>query len=268
MKVVAITGPKQHSLVEKPEPTVKADFVKVKITVCPMCTEFRDYQRGAIGDSIGHEAAGEVVEIAQPGRVRIGDRVVVMPLSACGKCDLCITGDYIHCQNGVDPLKICGCGTGNATFAQYCIKQDWLLLPIPDDISTEHAAMACCGLGPTFGAMHHLSVDSYDTIAIVGLGPVGLGGVINAVHRSANVIGVDSNPYRTKLAMELGAKTVINSADPDALKQIKALTNGKGVDKCIECTGVPPPRNSPSRRRAGAVMSVLSAGAAASNWTT
>ena len=239
MKVVAINGPKQCVLLDKPEPTVKEDFVKVKITVAPMCTEFHGYAQGWAGDSIGHEAAGEVAEIAQPGTVKVGDRVVVMPQYPCGKCALCMAGDYIHCESGIDPLKICGCGCGTATYAQYCIKQDWLLLPIPDDISTEHASMACCGLGPTFGAMHQMHVDSFDTVAVVGLGPVGLGGVINAVHRGARVIGVDSNPYRARLAMDLGARAIIDPKDPDAVKQIKALTAGRGVDKSIDCTAVP-----------------------------
>ncbi|HMN60123.1 MAG TPA: hypothetical protein PJ988_07150, partial [Anaerolinea sp.] len=100
--------------------------------------------------------------------------------------------------------------TGTAAYAQYLIKPDWLLLPIPEDISTEHAAMACCGLGPTFGAMQRLAVEAFDTLLICGLGPVGLGGVINAVRRGARVIGVESNPYRAQLALQLGAEIVLD----------------------------------------------------------
>lgn len=239
MKVAAITGPRQCSVVEKPEPTVQRDFVKVKITHAPMCTEYHAYDKGWKGDCLGHEAAGEVVEVAQPGRVKVGDRVVVMPQYPCGACELCISGDYIHCEHCVDPLAICGCSTGTATYAQYVIKQDWLLLPIPEDTSTEHASMACCGLGPTFGAMHHLHVDAFDTVLVVGLGPVGLGGVINAVHRGARVIGVDSNAYRGSLAKELGATLVLDPNDPDILKQIRSATHNRGVDKAIDCTAIP-----------------------------
>jgi L-iditol 2-dehydrogenase len=239
MKVVAITDKCQAELVERSEPRVKADFAVVKIHVAPMCTEYKDYQGGSLRHNIGHEAAGEVVEVAKPGRVKLGDRVVVMPLYPCGKCELCMTGDYIHCEHNVNPLEICGSETGTATFAQYCIKQDWLLIPIPDDISYEHASMACCGLGPSFGAMQHMKVDAFDTVLIVGLGPVGLGGVINGIYRGARVIGVDPNPYRRKLALALGASTVINPNDPGALDQIKALTGGRGVDKSIDCTAIP-----------------------------
>jgi L-iditol 2-dehydrogenase len=241
MKVAAITGPRQCAVVERPDPRIKGRFVRVKITVAPMCTEFKGYKEGWQSDTLGHEAAGEVDEMAVPGesRFKSGDRVVVMPQYPCGRCELCLAGDYIHCEHAIDPLRACESQTGTATYAQYCIKEDWLLLPIPEDISTEHGAMACCGLGPTFGAMQRMAVDSYDTLAVVGLGPVGLGAVVNAVIRGARVIGVEGNPYRAGLAHELGASAVLDPADPDALRQLKEMTGGRGADKVVECTAVP-----------------------------
>ena len=68
-----------------------------------------------------------------------------------------------------------------------------MLVPIPDGISYDHASMACCGLGPTFGAVQRAKLGPDDTLLITGLGPVGLGGVINGTHRGAKVIGVDTN---------------------------------------------------------------------------
>jgi len=239
MKVAAITGKQQAALVEKPMPKVRADFALVKVEVAPMCTEYKAYKEGWASDNLGHEAAGTVVEVAQPGLVKPGDRVVVMPQYPCGKCALCSTGDYIHCEHGVNPLAICGSETGTATYAQYLIKQDWLLVPVPDGMSLEHASMACCGLGPTFGAMQRLQVTAFDTVLVLGLGPVGLGGVINAVYRGAKVIGVESHPYRAQLARELGATAVVDPNDPDVLKQIKAMTGGLGVDRAVDCTAVP-----------------------------
>jgi len=239
MKVVAITGEKQCALVDKPDPKAGANIVVVKITITPMCTEFKAYKNGSKSESLGHEAAGEVVEVAQPCKVKKGDRVVVMPLDACGVCPLCLDGEYIHCQRGVDVLKITGSAAGRATYAQFLVKNDWQLLPIPDGMSYEHASMACCGLGPTFGAMQLMRVDAFDTLLITGLGPVGLGGVINGVYRGARVIGVESQPYRAKLAKELGAAEVVDPNDKDALAKIKALTKGLGVDKAVDCSGVP-----------------------------
>ncbi len=240
MKVAAITGPRQSELQEVPNPKVRENFVLVRIEVAPMCTEYKGYKDGWASNVLGHEAAGEVVEVAQPGQVKVGDRVVVMPQFPCGLCKLCLAGDYIHCEDCVDPLALCGSETGLGTYAEYCIKQDWLCLPVPEGMSYEHASMACCGLGPTFGAMQRMKVDAFDTVLIAGLGPVGLGGVINARFRGARVIGLESNPYRASLALELGAEAIINPEEPEALAQVKALTDrGRGVDKAIDCTAVP-----------------------------
>jgi len=237
VKVVAITGKREAALIEKPDPQPHENIVVVKIQVIPMCTEYKAFAAGQCSESLGHEAAGEVAAIAQPCRVKVGDRVVVMPQYPCGRCPLCLRGDYIYCQQGIDVLKESGNVAGRATFAQFVLKQDWLLLPIPDDLSYEHASMACCGLGPTFGAMQRMNVDAFDTVLLTGMGAVGLGGVINGVVRGARIIAVESHPYRAKLARELGAETVIDPHDPDALAKIYDLTGGIGVDKAIECSG-------------------------------
>ena len=69
---------------------------------------------------------------------------------------------------------------------------------------------------------------------------MGLGGIINATHRGAKVIGVESNPYRAQKALDLGAFAVVDPTTPDALQQLLAITdNGRGVDHSIDCSGVP-----------------------------
>ena len=238
MKCVEITGENSAVIVEHPVPKALDEFAVVKIVIAPMCTEAKLYETGTMHHPLGHEAAGEVIEVAQKGSVAPGDRVVVMPQYPCGKCQLCLSGDYIHCLNTRDMKEMLGTEWGIDTYAQYVVKQDWLLIPIPDDISYEHASMACCGIGPSFGGMELARVDSFDTVVITGLGPVGLGGVINGVSRGARVIGVESNEYRSNLAKSLGADEVVNPMDPDALEQIRSLTARKGVDKAIECSGV------------------------------
>lgn len=239
MKRVVVTGKQQAGIAESPVPEATEHWVVVKVHAAPMCTEYMAFAAGVNHDQFGHEAAGEVVEVAQPGRVKVGDRVVVMPGNACGKCAYCLAGEYIHCQDGLDFAAVHGSRNGSATMAQYLLQQDWLLVPIPDDISYEHASMACCGLGPTFGACQHMHVDKDDTVLITGLGPVGLGGVVNGHYRGVRVIGVDSNKWRAQRAVELGAAAVIDPTDEDALEQVLALTkNGRGVDKSIDCSGV------------------------------
>ena len=234
MDVVAITGRRTCEIVDRPEPRIRGDFVKVAIRAAPMCTEVHAYRDGGVGDCLGHEAAGEVVEVARPGRVAVGDRVVVMPGHGCGKCSLCLSGEHIHCEHPVDPYELCGSETGRATYAQYCIKQDWLLVPIPEDISTDHASMACCGLGPTFNAMQQMAVNALDTVLVSGLGAVGLGAVVNARCRGARVIALEGNEYRSALGQALGAEAVIDPNDEHRLERILELTGGRGADKSIE----------------------------------
>jgi L-iditol 2-dehydrogenase len=239
MKQVFITGPKSVEIRDVPTPTAKADWALVKIQVSPMCTEYKQYESGKVNHPLGHEAAGEVVEVAQSGKVQVGDRVVVMPQFPCGICELCISGEYIHCQNIVDQKLFSGSEFGSSTYTQYIIKPSWLLPVIPNDIGIEHASMLCCGLGPTYGAMDRMNIGAGETGLIAGLGPVGLGGIINAKYRNSRIIGITKNKYRTDLALELGAETVLDPDDPDIEKQIKDLTRGRGVDYSLDCSGNP-----------------------------
>lgn len=237
MLVATIAGQRQAALVEQPALAAQSDLVVVKLHITPMCTEYKLYRDGEARDSFGHEAAGEVVDVARPGRVKVGDRVVAMPLYACGRCALCAAGDYIYCQHTRDVHAETG-AAGTATYAEYLLKPDYLLLPIPEDLSYTHASMACCGLGATFGAMQALQVDTFDTLLLTGMGPVGLGGVVNAAYRGARVIAVEAHPYRRELALELGAEVVLDPGDPATLARIMELTKGAGVDKAIDCSGV------------------------------
>lgn len=241
MNTIAITGLRQCEFVSQPMPRATDDFVVVKVHAAPLCTEYSDYADGCAraefqrGDEdpgcLGHEAAGEVVEVARPGKVKLGDRVVVMPGFWCGECRCCQSGDYIYCRHPVN------CESGAAAYAEYCVKQDWLLLPIPDGMSYDHASMGCCGLGPAWNAMQTLKVGPGDTVLISGLGPVGLGTVINAVYRGARVICLARNSYRSKLALALGAEAVISPETPDVLAQIHALSDGEGAAASVETSG-------------------------------
>ena len=82
-----------------------------------------------------------------------------------------------------------------------------------------------------------IGVNSQDTVLITGLGPVGLGAVVNARFRNARVIGVEPAPWRANRALEMGAETVLDPNDPDILQKIRGLTEGRGVDCAIDCSG-------------------------------
>jgi len=237
MKKAVIWGERQAGLVDAPDPQPKEDWVLVKVHAAPMCTEYKAFVAGHKAEFLGHEAAGEVVAVAQPGRVQVGDRVVVMPQYPCGKCALCVAGEYIHCEHNVDFAAFTGSPEGSATMAQYLLKPDWLLPAIPDGVSYERASLACCALGPSFGAFRSMGLSAFDTVLITGAGPVGLGGVVNARFRGARVIVVESVPWRMDRARQMGAACVLDPRDEQALSKIKELTDGRGVDCALDCTG-------------------------------
>jgi threonine dehydrogenase-like Zn-dependent dehydrogenase len=83
-----------------------------------------------------------------------------------------------------------------------------------------------------------MQINANDTVLIGGMGPVGLGAVLNSTHCNARVIALEPNEFRGALAMKLGADAVVNPTDPDALKQIMELTGGVGADKAIETANV------------------------------
>ncbi len=230
MKLTAITGVRQAELIEKEAPALPEGWALVKIHAAPMCAEYKEFVQGRHSDCLGHEAAGEVAAVAPGSGVKIGDRVVVMPQYPCGQCELCRAGDYIYCEHNLAHWE--------PTMAQYIAKPSWMLSPIPDDISYERASLACCGLGPSHGAFAAMGVDAFSTVLITGLGPVGLGAIVNAKFRGARVIGVEMNEYRVRLAQELGADHIVDPRDPDALAKIKELTGGIGPEFGLDCSGI------------------------------
>jgi L-iditol 2-dehydrogenase len=238
VKVVQTTADQQVRLVDVADPQAQGEWVVVKIVSAPMCTEYKAYKAGREMTSMGHEAAGEVVEVDQSSLVKAGDRVAVMPQTSCGVCDLCLAGEYIHCQQAPKPDELGIYQHGTGTYAQYVIKQDRFLVPLPDAISFDHGSMACCGLGPTFGAMQRMNVGSGETVMVTGIGPVGLGAIVNAMHRRARAIAVETIPYRRELAVRLGAMAAVDPTADGAHEQVMELTGGRGVDAAVDCSGV------------------------------
>ena len=238
MKRAAIVGERQAELVEVPDPQPKDNWVVVKVHAAPMCAEYKAFVAGMKMDQIGHEAAGEVVAVAQPGRVEIGQRVVAPPLLGCGKCHHCLSGDYIYCEDGPNFEHVHGTREGIATYAQYHLKPDWLLSPIPEGMSYDDASLACCALGPSFGAFQTMNLTAYDTVLITGLGPVGLGAIVNAQYRGATPIAVEPEPYRLEKARAMGVEHVLDPREPDLPAKIRALTGGRGVNCALDCAGV------------------------------
>jgi threonine dehydrogenase-like Zn-dependent dehydrogenase len=239
MTTAAVTGPGRVEIRDQERPAAKGDLVVVQILVAPMCTENKQRRTGDPNETLGHEAAGVVVDAGTSQRVKNGDRVVVMPHYGCGACEFCLAGDYMYCRSQRDVLAETGQSYGTATYAQYILKQDWLLLPVPDDIPLTHAAFACCGLGPSFTAAERTRVDALTTLVVSGCGPVGLGAVVHGVTRGARVLAIESHPYRAALARKLGVEEVIDPRGGEVAARLHELTRGTGADVGIETSGAP-----------------------------
>ncbi len=239
MEACVIEDNGQLALVERPEPKAAGDIVKVRIEIVPMCTEFKELRAGRASEVLGHEAVGVVAEAGPLARSEPGQRVVAMPGNACGKCTTCLAGEHIYCRHQRDLLTETGSSYGLASYAQYIIKPDHLLLPIPDDVSFRHAALTCCGLGPSLNALGRMKAKEGQTLLVSGCGPVGLGAVVNATARGIRVIVSEPNLFRAKLALSLGAVTVVDDVTSDMADVVSAATEGEGADCAIETSGVP-----------------------------
>jgi len=168
------------------------------------------------GEPLGHEAAGVVVETRGDAGVEPGQRVVAMPLTGCGACRACRSGFYIHCAQAFSEPE--------AALAQVVRKRGFLCLPLPDDVSFEQGVLACCALGPGFGALEKVAAEPGETVLVTGAGPVGLGAVVCARARGLEVAVVEPQAERAERAAGLGATVV----DPGEARDIAAA---------IECSG-------------------------------
>ena len=206
---------------------------------------------------IGHEAAGVIVELGEGVEgFDLGDHVVPSFVASCGQCEMCITGRPALCepatvsnaaavlrdgttrlhQNGV-PIHH---HSGIAGFAEYSVLPADALVRIDKDIPFEHAALFGCGVVTGVGAVVNTSgVKAGESVAIIGLGGVGLSAVLAAVSAGAGkVVALDLSAEKLELARQLGAHTAVNAADPDCVQQTIEATSG-GVHVAVETAGSP-----------------------------
>ena len=204
---------------------------------------------------LGHESAGEVVECG-PGVTDLapGDRVVLVFMPSCGCCMPCMEGRPALCEPGAASN---GAGTllsgarrlamngqpvnhhvGVSCFADYAVVSRRSCVKLEADISFEEASLFGCAVLTGVGAVINTArLQAGTTAAVLGLGGVGFSALLAAVASGARaVIALDLNEDKLALARELGATATVNAGDPDAMAQVKALTQG-GVDVAFEMAG-------------------------------
>jgi alcohol dehydrogenase len=218
----------------------------VRITKTTICGTDLHILKGDVpavtdGRILGHEGVGIIEQIGSSiSNFRVGDHVLISCISSCGRCANCKKGMYSHCLNGG------GWILGNlidGTQAQFVRIPfaDNSLYPIAEG-ADEEALVMLSDILPTGFECGILNghVKPGDTIAIIGSGPIGLATLLTAQFYSpAEVIMVDTDDNRLKIAKMFGATQVINNSLGNAAEKIMALTGNNGVDVAIEAVGVP-----------------------------
>ncbi|WP_421911203.1 zinc-dependent alcohol dehydrogenase family protein [Marinobacter sp.] len=206
--------------------------------------------------ALGHEAAG-VVKAVGAGVTDLspGDHVVTVFVPSCGHCSPCAEGRPALCE----PAAIANnAGTlvggehrlhradgtpvnhhlGVSAFADHAVVSRHSLVRVDPDLPFHHAALFGCAVLTGVGAaINSADIKAGQTVAVIGLGGVGLNSVLGALVAGAGqVIAIDLDEDKLAMAKSLGASAGINAADEDCVSQVKALTNG-GVDCAIEMAG-------------------------------
>lgn len=230
-------------LANLPDPTPTPDGVVLAVRATGLC---RSDWHGWMGHDPdirlphvpGHELAGEVVAVgARVTRWRIGDRVTVPFVCACGVCPQCQAGQQQVCDHQFQPGF-----THWGSFAEYVAidRADLNLVRLPDEMSFATAASLGCRFATAFRAVVDLGrVSAGEWVAVYGCGGVGLSAIMLAHALGGQVIGIDINPERLALARDLGAVAVVNAAtEADVVGVVRELSRG-GVHIALDALGSP-----------------------------
>lgn len=183
----------------------------------------------------GHEPCGIIVEEGVGlKRFKKGDRVILYHISGCGVCYDCRRGYSISCTS---PHRQAYGWQRNGGMAPYILAEEKDLIPLPDSLTYCDGAQVACGFGTTYEALEKIGISGNDAVLVVGLGPVGLATLMLAKAMGAEkLIGVEYNEQRLQMAKDLGLVDFAIKSDDKALDAILAVTNGKGVEKAIDCS--------------------------------
>lgn len=245
MKALLSFGHYKGEIVELPLPKIKADEVLVKICYCGICGTDQDLfssdcsfaEDGLVTYPVrlGHEWSGIVEETGTDVKgFRKGDRVVGDNAVACGICEACKSGNFENCEHmlnvgTIDPVY-------DGAFCEYYVIPERHLHKIPEGIPLKAASLAE-PFSVAYGGIKRMNITQKSTVAVIGTGCIGMAAVVLAKCLGAKrVFMIGRNPQKLAAAQKLGA-TVINTRECDPQKTIFDLTNGKGADFVLECSG-------------------------------
>ena len=201
---------------------------------------------------LGHEGAGVVEAVGSDvTTLRPGDHVVACLSGFCGACAQCLDGHPNLCTGGLvtrpdsaaprlsqagEPLRQF---IGIASYAEHMLLHENSVVKIEPDLPLDRAALVGCGVLTGVGAALRTSgLQAGQTVAVFGCGGVGLALVQGArIGGARQIIGVDMFDSKLEMAKRVGATHVVNSAQDDPVKAIRALTKNAGVDHAFEAVG-------------------------------
>jgi S-(hydroxymethyl)glutathione dehydrogenase/alcohol dehydrogenase len=262
-KAAIAWGPNKPLTIEEVDVELpKKGEVLVKIIASGVChtdafTLSGEDPEGIFPVILGHEGGGIVEQIGEGvTSVAVGDHVIPLYTPECGECKFCKSGKTNLCQkiretqgkglmpdgtsrfslNGQPIFHYMGC----STFSQYTVLPEISLAKVNPKAPLEEVCLLGCGVTTGMGAvMNTAKVAEGDTVAIFGLGGIGLSAVIGAtMAKASRIIAIDINESKFELAKKLGATDCINPKNYDQPIQdvIVELTDG-GVDYSFECIG-------------------------------
>lgn len=237
MKTVCLKQPGDISLVDVPEQRREPEQVLIKVRSAGICGSDIGAYKGvnplvSYPRVIGHEIAGEVVEVADDEQeFKVGDRVILEPYVYCGKCYPCSIGHTNCCEN----LTVRGVHIEGG-MAEYVSHPRHLLHKVPAGIPWHLVPMA----EPLVIAMHAVQqaeVAAGQHVVVTGAGQIGLLAAQYALTLGAVPIVVDPVDERLALARSLGVAHTVNPAGADAVAGILSITGGRMAEAVIECSG-------------------------------
>jgi len=225
-----------------PDPAPAPDGVVLRVTATGLC---RSDWHGWMGHDPdirlphvpGHELAGIVEAVGRDVRLwRVGDRVTVPFVCACGACPRCAAGDQQVCDDQMQPGF-----THWGSFAEYVAlgRADANLVRLPEEIDDATAASLGCRFATAFRAVVDLGrAGAGQWIAVHGCGGVGLSAIMIATALGASVVGIDIDPARLALARSLGAEVAVDASRDNVVDAVRAATGG-GAHVSIDALGHP-----------------------------
>lgn len=249
MKALVFHGPRDIRYETYDDPTLTVpNGVIVRVQACSICgSDLHIYHGDLIGKAdyagdidpfcVGHEFIGEVVEAGSDvHNVDVGDRVFVSGGAPCGRCKACVARVGRCASASAFGLSTALQG-GQAEYVEVP-RADLTVRRIPDTITDDQALLLTDALATAQFGITRCGIDPGDTVAVVGLGPIGLLGVELAfIHGASQVLAIDPVEHRRLHAERLGA-TPVESGD-FLLPVIREATKGTMVAKVFEASGAP-----------------------------